>query len=742
MNFQNELNDKQYEAVSAEDRFLRIIAGAGSGKTRVLTYRIAYLIGERFVSPSRILAITFTNKVAREMNERTKDLLPGQNISQLTISTFHSWCAKFLRREIGVLGFPKNYIIYDEEDQLRLIKSIGESFGYKKSDDMNKIAMNWIGAKKTLGELPSDVKINPIHKDQEEQLLKYFEEYEHQKAEAKALDFDDLLIYTIKILENFEDIRERYLRRYEHILIDEFQDTNDLQFKLLTYLIGPGTSLYVVGDPDQTIYTRRGANQKIILDFDKVFPGTRSIILNENYRSTNEILGAANRLIANNVERIQKDLFTRKTGGARIVVKNLDTAVAEANFIGNKIEEIKAAHPEVHYKDFAVLYRSSYLSLRVENALTTRRIPYNVYGGVKFYSRKEVKDCLAYFRLLMNEDDNVSFDRIINVPKRGIGDKSIQLIKEEAKEHGLSYFKYVLEIDKYQSQLKSANLKALKKLQELSLKTREKLRENLEAYSEVLDNYLKELGYYESLANDEDDDDDRIDNVHALIDDIRNFLKENVESTFEEYLQNVTLLSSQDDIDGSDKVSLMTAHTAKGLEYEYVFVMGLNQGVFPNQRALEERRKSGMEEERRLAYVAFTRAKKELFLTLNRDYSYISKSNTTPSQFIKEAGLDYGTPLFQSTLKATGEGMERIYKYDLSGAGKSGLYKENSKDSAFATLANSNGITWKVGDKAVHKVFGEGIVTEVDGDIITVDFRDFGRKRLLGQHPSLSKKGD
>ncbi|MBP5694722.1 MAG: UvrD-helicase domain-containing protein [Bacilli bacterium] len=742
MNFQDELNDKQYEAVSAEDRFLRIIAGAGSGKTRVLTYRIAFLIGEKAVSPGKILAITFTNKVAREMNERTKALLPGYNISHLSISTFHAWCAKFLRREIGVLGFPKNYVIYDEEDQLRLIKSIGESFGYKKTDDMNKIAMNWIGAKKTLGQLLSDVEINKVNSELEKKLLKYFEEYEHQKAEAKALDFDDLLIYTIKILKSFEDIRERYLYRYDHILIDEFQDTNDLQFQLLTYLIGPNTSLYVVGDPDQTIYTWRGANQKIILDFDKVFKGTRSIILNENYRSTNEILGAANSLIAYNVERIHKDLFTKKRGGNKIVVKNLDTAIAEANFIGNKIEEIKASHPEVQYKDFAIIYRSSYLSVRVENALTTRRIPYAVYGGLKFYSRREIKDCLAYFRLLMNEDDNVSFERIINVPKRSMGEKSVILLKQEASAAGLSYFRYVLELDKHQSQLKPAILKSLNKLKDLTLETQNKLKENLEAYSEVLDRYLKDLGYYDYLESEEDEDDDRIDNVRALIDDIRNFLKSNVDSTFEEYLQNVTLLSSQDDMDGSDKVSLMTAHTAKGLEFEYVFVMGLNQGVFPNQKALDERRKSGMEEERRLAYVAFTRAKKELYLTLNRDYSYVSSSNNQPSQFIKEAGLD-SVPLFQSTLRASGNGNDRIYKYNFDQSSRSGLYKKESNETNTIDLNNiGNGITWHVGDIAVHRVFGEGEVLEVEGDIITVMFRDFGKKKLLGQHPALSKKGN
>ncbi len=747
MNYLEELNDKQYEAVSAKDKYLRIIAGAGSGKTRVLTYRISYLIDVMHVRPSEILAITFTNKVAKEMKERTLNLLPDFNLDGLTISTFHSWCARFLRSEIQVLGFPRNYIIYDDDDQLRLIKEIGVRLGFKKSDEMNKSALNFISRQKTIGNLPSDV-IKGSFKDSKVEtiLMDYFRLYEQAKNEAYALDFDDLLIYTLKILKDFPEICDKYSRRYHDILIDEFQDTNDLQFKLLTKLVGPYTNLYVVGDPDQTIYTWRGANQKIILDIDKIYTPMRSIVLNENYRSTNEILKVANKLISNNKERVPKDLFTNKTGGKKVSLKCLDNSILEANFVASTIDKIVEDN-KAEYKDIAVLYRSSYLSLKIENALTTRRIPYNVYGGLKFYSRKEIKDCLAYFRLLINPKDDVSFDRIINVPKRGFGEKTIGIIKLEAMNNNLSCLEYVEHIDEYSSELKEKTISTLRKLAKQIADTRAKIIDNQEAYSEVLDGFLKDIGYYEYLSSLEDED-SALENVKALIDDIRNYLKAHEDSTFDEYLQNVTLLTSQDDIDSSNKVSLMTVHTAKGLEYDYVFVIGLSEGVFPNQRAINERSNTGLEEERRLAYVAFTRAKKELYLTLNRDYNYTSKCSNIPSQFLKEAGIELPGLNVDSIGLSSNSESRNIYRYDF---GKfktgSGLVIEKEKpriqtSSNFMDLNTGNNIKWKVGDTAIHKTFGEGKVTNVENDIITVDFYDFGTKKLLGSHKSLSKKGE
>ncbi|MBR1581813.1 MAG: exodeoxyribonuclease V subunit gamma [Bacilli bacterium] len=732
MQLKNELNEKQYEAVTSRSRFLRIIAGAGSGKTRVLTYRIAYLISELGVEPFQILAITFTNKVAKEMKERTAKLLPDFNLNGLTISTFHSFCAMFLRREIEAMEYSRNFIIYDEEDQKRLVKMIAESFGHKKSDEIVDDALSFIGYYKAKGELPGDVNVVslPEHK---RKLFNFFVEYEKRKAEAKALDFDDLLIYTIKILENFPDVREKYASKFLHILIDEFQDTDNVQYKLLRLLCGRRTNVYVVGDPDQTIYTWRGANQDIILNIEDDFYPMETIILNENYRSTTPILNAANKLISHNKKRVPKDLYTKRESSNNIVLKIVEKPEDEGKFVAGEIRQLMFHNKDLKYSDFAVLYRSAYLSLKIENALTSQRIPYKVYGGTKFYSRKEIKDCLAYFRLLLNEDDDVSFERIINVPRRKIGETSVTIIKKEAGFAGLSMYKYVKNVHKYDSELKPNVINSLFALFEVLDETRAKLDQNLEAYSEVLDEFLNKIKYKDYLEED-DETKDKIENVRALIDDVRSYLKGNPESNFADYLQNVTLLSAQDEIENSDNVNLMTVHTAKGLEFKYVFVIGLNQGVFPNSRAVDDRREEGLEEERRLAYVAFTRAKDFLYVTLNRGYSFQAKENLTPSMFISEAGLQVARKPLESLYNSSNERLYRYNPYSELDAKRAEVQKN------IVDLSKNNGIKWNVGDLCIHKVFGEGKVTEVVDEFIVVNFVSYGVKRLLGSHPTLSKK--
>ncbi len=729
MDYQNELNEKQLEAVSSSDKYLRIIAGAGSGKTRVLTYRIAYLIEKLEVEPYRILAITFTNKVAKEMLERTNKLLPDYDLTGLRISTFHSFCALFLRKEIDYLDITRNFVIYDEIDQKQLIKNIASSFGYKKSDDIVDEAMRFIAYYKMNNILPSEIELSKLREDKRK-LYNFYVEYEKLKAEAKALDFDDLLIYTIRILEAFPEVKERYNHRYKHILIDEFQDTNDTQYKLVNLLAGSETSLFVVGDPDQTIYTWRGANQKIILNFEKDYNPTTTIILNENYRSTNAILTAANKLISNNKERVPKDLFTNNKIGDKITYKSFDNAIREGEFIAKTIKEMKLKDKNISYKDFAVLYRSSYLSLKVENALNLYQIPYKVYGGTKFYSRAEIKDCLAYFRLFINEDDDISFERIINVPRRGIGEASISNLKVESSSNNLSMIKYLKEIHHHETSLKAKVINTLQELICLIDEYRSKLQVNLEAYSELLDEFITKIGYKDFLES-KDETKDKVENVKALIDDVRNYLKNHPESNFTEYLQNITLVTSQDEIEEEDEVSLMTIHTSKGLEFNYVFVLGLNEGIFPNFRAVNERSNEGLEEERRLAYVSFTRAKKKLFVTNNRDYNYQMGRNNFPSRFIKEADLEPDKYVF-----TTQGGSERLYRFDINDTynQKNIKTQQNTID-----LSKSNGIEWQKGDNLMHKVFGKGKVLEVDGDFIVVDFVDYGKKTMLAHHPMLSK---
>ena len=729
MNYEKELNENQYKAVTSDAQFLRIIAGAGSGKTRVLTYRIAYLIEQMHVYPNKILAITFTNKVAKEMKERTIKLLPDYDLKGLSISTFHSFCARFLRAEIIELGFPSNFFIMDDADSLQLVKNIGETFGKKRTDETNTEAFDFIKKQKCYGRLPSDCEKMETLKGKV-QLIRYFKEYERKKNELYQLDFDDLLIYTIKILETNELIRNKWINKFDHILIDEFQDTNDLQFKLLTLLTDSHSNVYVVGDPDQTIYTWRGANQDIIMRFGDIYSPLKTIALEENYRSTPNILNISNELIAHNPGRFEKKLYTSKPKGSEVILKNFANAINEAYFIANKINEITIRNKDAKYANIAVLFRSAYLTQKLENVLVAKQIPYKVYGSLKFYARAEVKDCLAYFKLIVNEDDDISFERIINVPRRGIGDKTLAILKLEAENNHVSMIKYLKNLHKYDSKLSSSVVSKLQPLFGLMDQTREKIEENEEAYSEILDDFITDIKYKDFLE-EKDETKDKVLNVIALINDVRDYLKENPESNFDEYLQNVTLYSAQDDIDNSDSVSLMTVHTAKGLEFDYVFIMGLEEGVFPNNRALLDSPKA-IEEERRLAYVACTRAKKELYLTYNSGYSFISRADSTPSRFIKEMGLKVNLYSFGENTSASNSNTSEEKKYYYSNS--------NNKIGNLGTLNLKNNITWHVGDIAMHQNFGEGEVLNVEDDIITVNFKDFGVKKLMGSHPKLSKK--
>ncbi len=762
MNYQSLLNDKQYQAVSTTSQYVRIIAGAGSGKTRVLTYRIAYLISEMNVDPSRILAISFTNKVAKEMNERASKLIEDSLSMRpiLHISTFHAFCSRFLRIEHDAFGYPQSYTIYDEDDQSKLIRNCAAELGYKKGDEIVKEATRYIRNKKSRGIYPEDITISTeVFKDERE-CLKIYLNYEKRKTDAFALDFDDLLSKTIEILETNESIRSKWSRRFEHILVDEFQDTNDVQYRLLKLLTTPATSVYVVGDPDQTIYTWRGANQKIILDFDSYFPNSETIILNENYRSTKTILGAANKLIMKNKKRVAKDLFTNGPEGEKIVTFMAPTSNDEADWVARKISGLasqnKTEDNQPRYDDIAILYRSSYMTRSFESALKDRGIPYKIFGGVRFYERMEVKDLLAYFNLLLNPLDNVAFERIVNVPKRKIGDASIERIRNEAIDAGMSEYDYIksLRDNGGETAVPSRAINSLCSLIDKMEATKKKLTDNLEVYSAVLKDFVTEIGYYEYLKETEEPDEDRVGNVNALFDDINHFISNNSDSTFAEYLQNVSLLSSQDDINGGNYVSLMTIHVAKGLEFNNVFIISMNEGAFPSQRSLAETNRDGDEEERRLAYVAITRAKKRLFCSCNNGYSYVTDSKASPSIYFKEAGLELnrgGAYYSDSSFSRSDRTPRRSSGWD------DGYYPDDTNDvfdpgyrrpktvnptpTKVAPKPKSNGVTnWCVGDVAHHDKFGDGkVVSIIDQGIIVIDFGAAGKKTLLGSHPMLSK---
>ena len=736
MNFEKELNEKQYEAVSTDLIHVRVIAGAGSGKTRVLTYRIAYLISELGVDPTQILAITFTNKVANEMRERVIKLVPGSARS-LSIKTFHSFAAFFLRHEADVIGYPRSFTILDEEDQTKMIKDAAQSMGFKKSDPLVKKAISYIGSKKLKGLYPDEIKVENEFFSGEKDCLEIYRLYEEQKTKIYAFDFDDLLLKANYILENYMDIRTKWQNRYSHILIDEFQDTNDTEYKMISLLMKPSTSLYVVGDPDQTIYTWRGANQGIILNVNKEYSDAETVVLDRNYRSTQTILNSANKLIANNKLRIPKDLYTENNVGEPIVVKSCISSRGEADYVARQINILHNVNGYA-YRDIVILYRSNYITQEFEQVFAMQQIPYKVYGGQKFYQRKEIKDLVAYFNLLVNTKDDLSFERIINVPRRGIGEATFATIKKEAFEHNQSIYEYLKDCEKETTEIPSRALMSLKSL----IYTLDKARDNLkteEVISKQVEDLISNIGYFEYLKQDEDGD-DRIQNVNALVEDIRHFQKANPDAKFDEYLQNIALLSAQDEIIDGDYVTLMTVHTAKGLEFPVVFVVRVNEGVFPNQRALDDAGFKGKEEERRLFYVALTRAKERLFLSYTNDFSYVQQSTLIPSSFLKESG---NAPKDNNEYRGGGGYPQRERKTYTFDDLQYDRYKQTvERESTKQNFAKAtNGVaSWNVGDIVIHKKLGRGVVVSLEGDdIIVVDFKEHGRKTILGSHPAVSK---
>ena len=740
------LNETQYEAVTTSAQHVRIIAGAGSGKTRVLTYRIAYLMDRFHVDPYRILAVTFTNKAAQEMKDRVAKLVQGGS-DFLTVSTFHSFCARFLRREAYLLGYPASFTIFDDEDQDKLLKDICAQMGYRKGDEIVKLAKRYIGRSKTDGKYPDDIPSTGMRFAQEKECLEIYRRYEEEKMKQLAFDFDDLLLQTLFILKNFEDVHEKWSHRFEHILVDEFQDTNNVQYELMTLLSSPSTNLYVVGDPDQTIYTWRGANQKIILDFPVTFPDYQDIILNRNYRSTKNILNAANHLISHNKKRVPKDLFTEAESGDAIQAKRFDTAEEEASWVVSKIADLASDGKfldGLRYDNIAILYRSSYMTRALEAELAANRIPYRIYGGLRFYQRKEVKDVFAYFRLLVNEKDDVAFTRIVNVPRRGIGETTQARIRAAAERYEVSQYELIRDIEKYpDNEIPKGALLSLKTMSERIEETKAKLANNYEAYSGILKDFITDIGYYAYIAEDENVDEDRAGNVNALFDDITNFIQKNPESTFDEYLQNISLLSSQDDINGGNYVSLMTIHVAKGLEFDNVFLVCMNEGAFPSFRAVNETGRDGEEEERRLAYVAMTRAKKRLFMTTNSGYSYVTDTHASPSVFFKEAevvipndhayrGAQYGGSSYG------GSSWRKVYG-DPKPAPKPVSY---DTPTTMVKAPGNNGIKdWKIGDRVNHQKFGDGTVKQIiNQDIILIHFDSGEEKSILAKHHMLTRK--
>ncbi len=736
----NDLNENQKEAVLDDSKYLRIVAGAGSGKTRVLTMRIAHLIQEENVFPNKILAITFTNKAANEMKERIRQMLEEES-SQPWISTIHSLCVRILREDIQCMGWPRNFTVLDADDQKTILKEVyklqeidintypyGAMLDYISNNKAAEVSVD--RAFELAGDFSGD--------KTKAEVYKY---YVKRQNDMYALDFDDLILWVVKMFKTYSEVLAKWQNRFSYIHVDEFQDIDKIQYKLIKQLTGVNNHLYVVGDPDQTIYTWRGADVNIIMNFEKDFKGVKTIMLNENYRSTKCILNGANSVIHNNKNRLEKDLFTSRSSEEKITHYASASDEYEAAWIAGEINKLHRNGKPLH--DIAILYRSNYLSRPIEKALLDQRIPYIIYGGLRFYDRQEVKDALCYLRLVVMGDD-LALQRIINKPKRGIGNKTLDLIADTARSLHKTMYEVIRDEDIFSGKAK------------LTLST---LVRNVENWKEIASNgtmetfslfekILEESGYKAML--EEDHETDRLENLKSLINDVKEFSDNYPDSSLDEYLQQASLYGDKEEVMNSDHIQLMTVHAAKGLEFDTVFVTDLNDGIFPNERAMNEGSR-GVEEERRLAYVAFTRAKNKLYLTEAGGYSFILQRVRQTSRFINEIDNEYIEHIgvrksdeqeaygSRSTLYSRQkESSFKVYEdttNQMYSIGENGEVQTKKREVAAAGF--------KTGDHVVHSKFGEGVVVNNKGGFVEIAFPyPYGVKKIAAGHPSLKKKTD
>ncbi|WP_304890264.1 ATP-dependent helicase [Faecalibaculum rodentium] len=706
------LNAPQKEAALTLDKDVRIIAGAGSGKTRVLMARIASLV-DNGILPWRILAITFTNKAAREMKERLQTLLQDA-ARDVRISTIHSLCVRILREDASAIGYPKNFTILDGDDQKSMLRTIYKELDMDRTTFPPAAVLGKISGWKTAGYSPEEAQDQTDGPE-----AKAYELYDRQLEDMKAMDFDDLLLKTRHLLGTNQEVRDKWQNRLDYIHVDEFQDVDPVQYDIIRLLKRPDAFLCVVGDPDQTIYTWRGAAVDIILNFARDFPNTRTVILNENYRSSQTILDAANALIAHNHGRIEKDLFSSIESDRKIETFQAQDESQEPLQVARDIT--RARKEGLEYRDIAVLYRSNYLSRGIERVLGKLRIPYRIYGGIRFYERQEIKDMLSYLKLITEPDPedpaqkslDLAVMRVINVPRRGIGARTVEKLQKEAADRGLN----LLEVLRDPQTVSGAAAKKFAPFVEL-VDEMKSLRASV-PLDELMMRMAFDSGYMAMLKDTREED--REENIEELQADIRQALQENPDLTLEEYLQDLSLFTDRDE-EAGNAVSLMTVHAAKGLEFEQVHIVGLNEGVFPSLRAMEEAGRDGLEEERRLMYVAMTRAKKALYLSWNSGYSFQLDRHKTPSRFIQEIPEDYvkqeSTPLDNYPVHKSPQGQSR---------------KSRGRTPKPTTRLRK-------GDHVEHTVYGAGVVTDVQKDIVSVAFgHPNGVRKLNMHHPSLQK---
>lgn len=740
MSIYDTLNKEQREAVFYTEGPLLILAGAGSGKTRVLTHRIAYLIDEMGVNPWNILAITFTNKAAGEMRERV-DKIVGFGSESIWVSTFHSTCVRILRRYIDRLGYDTNFTIYDTDDQKTLMKDVCKLLQIDTKIYKEKALLSAIASAKNEFITPQEYELNVAGDFNRQKIAKVYWEYEKQMKANNALDFDDLLVKTVQLLQSQPDVLEYYQDRFRYIMVDEYQDTNTVQFKLISLLAKKHRNLCVVGDDDQSIYKFRGANIRNILDFESVFEDAHVIKLEQNYRSTETILNAANAVISNNVGRKAKALWTDKGEGDKIQFRQFDDAFEEANYIANDIaNHIKEGTRT--YKDHAILYRTNAQSRVFEEKFIVANIPYKVVGGVNFYARREIKDLLSYLKTIDNGRDDLAVRRIINVPKRGIGLTTINRVQDNAMGRGVSFYEALRTADMIQGIGRSVG-----KLESfVALIEHFKEKAKTMSISDLMQYVIDMTGYVEELKAEGDEEaEGRIENIDELMSKIVSY-EESCEEhpTLSGFLEEVALVADIDSLDeNSDYVVLMTLHSAKGLEFPEIYLAGMEDGIFPSYMTITSDDPADLEEERRLCYVGITRAQENLTMTCARRRMIRGETQyNKTSRFLKEV------PVY---LLSTGFVVEKPV-YETKKPEPYVQAKQAFKSKAFGAAAapaksfgvkSGGGLSYDVGDHVRHMKFGEGLVTAiVEGGRdyeVTVSFDHVGVKKMFASFAKLQK---
>ena len=750
------MNDRQKEAVQHTQGPLLIMAGAGSGKTRVLTHRMAYILAEEEVHPWNILAITFTNKAAREMKERVSQLV-GPQAEDMWVSTFHSMCVRILRRDIELLGYQRSFTICDPSEQQTAMKRILKKLDIDSEKYDYRMILNRISQAKN--DLEDVEEFNKKYTGYVEQIIgKCYREYQKELAKSMTLDFDDLIMLTVQLFQKHPETLQYYQQKFQYIHVDEYQDTNHAQYRLVTMLAKKFKNICVVGDADQSIYGWRGADMSNILEFEKDYQNAKVVLLEQNYRSTKTILQAANHVIENNVNRKVKKLWTENEEGQAITYYRAQSEQDEGRYVLSQIQSL--LRDGYHYDDFAILYRTNAQSRVMEENLLKSNIPFRLVGGQRFFERLEIKDLLAYLRLIVNSQDDLSFRRIVNSPKRGIGATSLAKLSDFAEVYQFSLLEASL-----QTTLSPLSGKAAKALEKFAT-TIEELRKMQEflSISEFVEQVIEKTGYLAALEQQHTmEADARIENIQEFISVAKQFEQDRLEEESEDspllqFLTDLSLVSDVDSDDGDGRmVTLMTLHAAKGLEFPVVFIIGLEEGIFPSSRSIMEH--DDVEEERRLAYVGITRAEQKLFLTNAYSRLLYGRTQTNrPSRFVLEIGEELFDSKQQQSYGSTSRQTASFGSKTSSSGSLFDKYREKSQATAYQPkvvqpssiqpvrkqiVAANDGAVWKVGDKVMHKKWNVGTVVKVTGEgtnqEIDVAFAGMGIKRLLASFAPIER---